>query len=321
LAVIVPFPLSCPENLADNFNPKIMKINFALLFFQTEFLPLPFVYVAVGYFGAIVGSFLNVVIHRLPNDESIVFPSSHCPKCNASIKPFDNIPIISWLILRGKCRNCKATISARYPAVEALTALLYLATLWHAGWSYALPFELVFVTAIIPLVFIDAEHQILPNKITYPFMLFAIIARVVLPLLMNEPYFDDLTNGLLQKFPTQPTWVVSLIGALIGAIAGGGFLWLVGFLWEKLRGVEAMGLGDVKMMLGFGAFLGWRLTLLAIFIGVLTGSIVGIALMVKRGDKNLQSMLPFGIFLGIGSVVALLLGKLIINWYMTNFIP
>jgi leader peptidase (prepilin peptidase)/N-methyltransferase len=177
------------------------------------------------------------------------------------------------------------------------------------------------VTAIIPLVFIDAEHQILPNKITYPFMLFAIIARVVLPLLMNEPYFDDLTNGLLQKFPTQPTWVVSLIGALIGAIAGGGFLWLVGFLWEKLRGVEAMGLGDVKMMLGFGAFLGWRLTLLAIFIGVLTGSIVGIALMVKRGDKNLQSMLPFGIFLGIGSVVALLLGKLIINWYMTNFIP
>lgn len=288
-----------------------------------DVLPTPFVYVAIGTLGAIVGSFLNVVIHRLPNEESIVFPNSRCPKCQAAIKPYHNIPIISWLILlRGKCRACKEPISARYPAVEALTALIYLATLWHAGLTYALPFELIFVTALVPLVFIDAEHQILPNKITYPFIVFAVVARIVLPLLITNHYFDDLTSlGLVQQFPTQPIWVVSLIGALLGAIAGGGFLWLVGFLWEKLRGVEAMGLGDVKMMIGFGAFLGWRLTLLSIFIGVLTGSIGGIALMVKRGDKNLQSMLPFGIFLGIGCLVSLLFGKQIIGWYVSNFIP
>jgi leader peptidase (prepilin peptidase) / N-methyltransferase len=287
-----------------------------------DILPIPLVYTAAGILGAIIGSFLNVVIYRLPNDESIAFPNSRCPRCQMAIKPYDNIPIISWLILlRGKCRACKAPISARYPAVEALTGLLYMATLWHAGFTFALPFELLFVTAMIPLVFIDAEHQILPNRITYPLIAFAIVARVSLPLLLKQPYFDDLTAGLLQQFPNQPVWLVSLFGALLGGIAGGGFLWLVGFLWEKLRGVEAMGLGDVKMMLGVGAFLGWRLTLLAIFIGVLSGSIGGIALMVKRGDKNLQSMLPFGIFLGLGSVIALMFGKIIINWYVSNFIP
>lgn len=287
-----------------------------------DLLPAPFIYAAVGILGAIIGSFLNVVIYRLPNDESIAFPNSRCPRCQTAIKPYDNIPIISWLILlRGKCRACKAPISVRYPAVETLTGLLYIATLWHAGFTFALPFELIFVTAMIPLVFIDAEHQILPNRITYPLIVFAIVARVALPLLLKEPYFDDLSAGLLQQFPVQPVWLVSLFGALLGGMAGGGFLWLVGFLWEKLRGVEAMGLGDVKMMLGVGAFLGWRLTLLAIFIGVLSGSIGGIALMVKRGDKNLQSMLPFGIFLGLGSVIALMLGKIIINWYVSNFIP
>lgn len=287
-----------------------------------DLLPAPFIYAAVGILGAIIGSFLNVVIYRLPNDESIAFPNSRCPRCQTAIKPYDNIPIISWLILlRGKCRACKAPISVRYPAVETLTGLLYIATIWHAGFTFALPFELIFVTAMIPLVFIDAEHQILPNRITYPLIVFAIAARVALPLLLKEPYFDDLSAGLLQQFPTQPVWLVSLFGALLGGIAGGGFLWLVGFLWEKLRGVEAMGLGDVKMMLGVGAFLGWRLTLLAIFIGVLSGSIGGIALMVKRGDKNLQSMLPFGIFLGLGSVIALLMGKIIISWYVSNFIP
>ena len=298
-----------------------MNFNYSLLFQADSLLPLPLAYIFVGAFGAIIGSFLNVVIHRLPNEESIVFPSSHCPKCNVQIKPYDNIPIISWLVLGGKCRACKAPISARYPAVEALTALLYLAVFWHARLTFALPFELIFVTGIVALVFIDAEHMILPDKITYPGIVFAVTARVVLPFVLGQPYFDDLNHGLLAKFPTWPIWSVSLIGALLGAIAGGGLLWLVGFLWERLRGVEAMGLGDVKMMFGVGAFLGWRLTLLTIFLASLTGSIAGIAKKLKDGELSLEGRLPFGIFLGLGSVMALLVGQQLVAWYVRNFIP
>jgi len=271
--------------------------------------------------GAVIGSFLNVVIHRLPLEESIVFPNSRCPKCQTAIKPYDNIPVISWLILGGKCRACKAPISIRYPAVEVLTGLLYVGVFYHAGLTLALPFELILITALAPLIFIDADHQILPNKITYPLFVFAIMARVVLPLVLKQPYFDDLTPGFLANFSNMPLWAVSLIGGLIGAFAGGGFLWIVGFLWERLRGIEAMGMGDVKLMLGVGAFLGWRLTLLTIFLGCLTGAVAGIAKKLKDGDLNLEGKLPFGIFLGAGTIISLLFGAQIINWYISNFIP
>ncbi|HEY0349245.1 MAG TPA: A24 family peptidase, partial [Pyrinomonadaceae bacterium] len=167
------------------------------------------------------------------------------------------------------------------------------------------------------LVFIDAEHMILPNAITYPGIVFAIITRVLVPYLAGPAHFDDLPQ-LLNAFPTLPIGLVSIIGAVIGALAGGGSLWLMGFMWEKLRGVEAMGFGDVKMMLMVGAFLGWRLTILTILIGALTGSIAGIAVMYRRG-RNMQMMLPFGIFLGIGSIVSLLFGARIIAWYASQF--
>src|SRR5262252_5339519 len=281
-------------------------------------VPLPFACAFFGLVGAAIGSFLNVVIHRVPREQSIVFPNSACPQCHAAIKPYDNIPILSYAILRGRCRNCGTGISIRYPAVEALTALLFAAVTWHVRLSFALAFDLAFVAAVLALIFIDAAHMILPNAITYPGILFALPTRVLVPYLAGPAHFDDLPQ-LLTFFPALPVWLVSLIGAAIGALAGGGSLWLMGFAWEKLRGIEAMGFGDVKMMFMVGAFLGWRLTILTILLGAFTGSIGGLMVMARRGSRNLQMMLPFGIFLGIGSIVSLLFGSRIIAWYASQF--
>jgi leader peptidase (prepilin peptidase)/N-methyltransferase len=285
---------------------------------RTFDVPLPIVCAFFGAVGAIIGSFLNVVIHRVPLEQSVVFPNSACPTCKSAIKPYDNVPVISYLILRGRCRNCGVHISARYPAVEALTAILFVAVTWHDGLSFALGFDLIFVAAMVALIFIDAEHMILPNVITYPGVLFALIARIAVPYLTGPAHFDDLPQ-LMNVFPALPVGVVSLIGAAIGALAGGGSLWLMGFMWEKLRGVEAMGFGDVKMMFMVGAFLGWRLTILTILLGAFTGSFAGILMMLRRGSRNMQMMLPFGIFLGIGSIVSLLFGSRIIAWYASMF--
>jgi leader peptidase (prepilin peptidase)/N-methyltransferase len=283
------------------------------------FIPQPFIYVVTGVMGAIIGSFLNVVIHRVPREESVVLPSSRCPSCGAVIAFYDNLPVLSYLMLGGRCRSCKLHISARYPAVEALTALLWLAVVWRHGISFALPFDLIFVTAVIALIFIDAEHMILPNVITYPGIAFALIARIAIPFLLGEPYFDDLPMLMGGILYGMPVWAASLVGALIGALVGGGSLWLMGWTWEKLRGIEAMGLGDVKMMFMVGAYLGWRLTILNIFLGVLSGSLIGIALMAWQGKRNMQMLLPFGVFLGIGAIAALLFGSGIVEWYAGQF--
>jgi len=280
----------------------------------------PFVgYIFAGVFGAIIGSFLNVVIHRVPNEESVVFPNSRCPSCGAVIAFYDNIPILSYAALGAKCRSCKEHISIRYPAVEALTAALFVAVAWHDRMSVALPFDLVFVSALLALIFIDAEHMILPNAITYPGIVFAVVARIAIPFLTRTPHFDDLPSLLNGPFEGQPIWVASLGGAVIGALLGGGSLWLMGWIWEKLRGVEAMGLGDVKMMFMVGAYLGWRLTILTIFVGVLSGSIIGVLLMARQRERNMQMLLPFGIFLGIGAIASLLFGSQIVGWYAGQF--
>ena len=282
-------------------------------------LPTAVFAIVVTAVGALIGSFLNVVIHRVPRDQSIVFPNSRCPSCGAPIKPYDNIPVISYLILRGRCRSCHSHISARYPAVEAMTAMLFFAVFLYRGFTLALPFDLIFVAAMAALVFIDAEHMILPNVITYPGLVFALAARVAIPYLAGPGYLDDF-SGLIQILPRElPIWAVSLVGAVLGALVGGGSLWLTGWLWERLRGVEAMGLGDVKMMFMVGAYLGWRLALLSIFLGVLSGSITGVAIMIKRRERNLQMLLPFGIFLGLGSTISLLVGTRLINWYLSQF--
>jgi len=276
-------------------------------------------YVIAGVFGAVIGSFLNVVIHRVPLEESIVFPNSRCPSCGAVIAFYDNIPILSYAFLRAKCRNCKEHISFRYPAVELLTAALFIGVAWHDGLSAALPFDLVFTSALFALVFIDAEHMILPNVITYPGIVFALVARVAIPLLTHTAHFDDVPSLSGGALAGMPLWVVSLAGALIGALIGGGSLWLMGWTWEKLRGIEAMGLGDVKMMFMVGAYLGWRLTILTIFVGVLSGSIIGILLMARQRERNMQMLLPFGVFLGLGAIAALLFGAPVVEWYASQF--
>src|SRR5215210_3727681 len=261
--------------------------------------------------GAVIGSFLNVVIHRVPREESIAFPASHCPSCGTAIRPYDNVPVLSWAVLRGRCRSCRSPISARYPAVELLTAVLFALTyLLHSGLTLSLPFDLAFVAAITALVFIDAEHMLLPNVITYPGAALALVARVLVPNLYGVASLGG---------EQTPAWLLSLLGAVLGALVGGGFLWLVGWLWERARGVEAMGLGDVKMMFMVGAFLGWPPTLLTIFVGVFTGSIAGVAAMLWHRDRDMQRMLPFGIFLGLGSLVSLLFGTQLVEWYVGKF--
>lgn len=292
-----------------------MHLSLTAVLPDLRLIPLPLMYVVVGVFGAIIGSFLNVVIHRLPREESIVLPASRCPECGATIAFYDNVPVMSYLLLGGRCRTCKTHISARYPAVEALTAALWVIVVWHDGLTWALPFDLVFVTAITALVFIDAEHMLLPNAITYPGIAFSLIARVALPYLMGRPHFDDLDMLLDGMLAGMPLWAASLVGAFIGALVGGGSLWLMGWTWEKLRGIEAMGLGDVKMMFMVGAYLGWRLTILNIFLGVLSGSLIGIFLMLRQGKRDMQMLLPFGVFLGIGAIAALLVGSQMIEWY------
>jgi leader peptidase (prepilin peptidase)/N-methyltransferase len=276
-------------------------------------------YVIAGVFGAVIGSFLNVVIHRVPLEESIVFPNTRCPSCGAVIAFYDNIPVLSYAFLRAKCRNCKEHISFRYPAVELLTAALFVGVAWHDGLTGALPFDLVFTSALFALVFIDAEHMILPNVITYPGIVFALIARIAIPLLTGTPHFDDVPSLSGGALAGMPMWVVSLAGALIGALIGGGSLWLMGWTWEKLRGIEAMGLGDVKMMFMVGAYLGWRLTILTIFVGVLGGSVIGILLMARQRQRNMQMLLPFGVFLGLGAIAALLFGAPLVEWYAGQF--
>lgn len=278
-------------------------------------LPPILLFAFVVILGAIIGSFLNVVIHRVPLEKSIVFPNSSCPSCGASIRPYDNVPVLSWVVLRGRCRSCRTPISARYPAVELLTAALFGMTFWlRSGLTLSLPFDLLFVAALVALIFIDAEHMILPDAITLPGVALALIARALVPNLYGVSF---LSEGALANWPD---WTLSLLGAVFGALLGGGFLWLAGWLWERARGVEAMGLGDVKMMFMVGAYLGWPLTLLTIFIGVLTGSIAGVAIiMLSRGERDAQMLLPFGIFLGLGAIISLLVGVQISDWYAAQF--
>lgn len=275
------------------------------------------IYIFVFVIGACIGSFLNVVIHRVPNEMSLL-PSSKCPKCNSGIKPWHNVPIIGWIMLGGKCASCKEPISWRYPTIEALTGLLFLIVFMKFSLTAFLPIALVFVSVMVALVFIDAEHMILPNVVTYPLLIFALLVRIIYPITFGH-VFSDTTQAPLIVMQGQPAWLVSFVGALVGALIGGGSLWLIGELWKRLRGVDAMGMGDVKMMLGVGALLGWRLSLLTIFAGALSGAVIGIIVLSRQKDKNLQTQIPFGIFLGIGSIVALLIGESLIAWYLGMF--
>jgi leader peptidase (prepilin peptidase)/N-methyltransferase len=261
-------------------------------------------------FGLIIGSFLNVVIHRLPRDESIVLPPSHCPECGYQIKPYDNIPVISYVLLRGRCRSCRTGISPIYPIVELLVGSSYLLFfLLRRGITPEFLVDVIFVSLVIPLVFIDFEHMLLPNAITYPGLIVGLISRLLVPI----PYLEQLRAA--PAFSAWPAWAVSGVGSVLGALAGGGILWLIRKAYFLSMHREGMGPGDVKMMFMVGAFLGWQLTIVTIFLAALGGSVIGLLLIALRGG-TMKTAIPFGVFLGPASLVSLAVGEKAVAWYV-----
>jgi leader peptidase (prepilin peptidase)/N-methyltransferase len=248
--------------------------------------------IVVGLFGLTVGSFLNVCIHRLPRRISIVFPPSNCPSCGTAIRWYHNIPVLGWLVLGGRCASCRAPISIRYPIVEALTALVFVVHLAVIGVEWLLLPRLVFASAMIALFAIDLEHQILPDAITLPGIVMGLLCSVLLP----------------------PGWP----SALIGVAVGGALPWAMAEVYYRIRGVEGLGFGDVKMLAMIGAWLGWPLMLVTLFAASLVGAAVGLALM-ARGHDGRSLRLPFGTFLAVAAVAAGLWGQPLVDWYAAQF--
>lgn len=275
-------------------------------------LPATAIGVFVFLFGLIIGSFLNVCILRIPTGKSIVMPASACPKCGAAIRPYDNIPVISYLILRGKCRGCKTKISPMYPLVELLTGLLFFACYYAFGLSVETLKWATFSAIMIVLVFTDLRERILPDVVNFTgFALGLVFSFFVAP---TDGSALWIANHIFQFPPPQP--VLSLADALLGAALGSGLLWLVSEAYFRLRGREGMGLGDVKMMLMAGAFLGAKRTLLTIMAGSILGSVIGIAVIVAR-RKEADYELPFGTFLGAGALLVVFFGTPVVNWYQS----
>jgi leader peptidase (prepilin peptidase)/N-methyltransferase len=248
--------------------------------------------------GAIVGSFLNVVIHRYPREESVAFPGSHCPHCNARIRWYDNLPILSFLLLRGRCRACRAPISWRYPLVELANALFYLAIYLFAGPTIAAVLLAAFVSMTIALIYIDAEIQILPDVIDLP----GVVVGVALGALHAGWFVPQLV--------ISGSWLESLLGAAAGAAI---ILTIIGLYW-LVRRVEGMGFGDAKMLAMIGAVLGWRPLLGVLMLAAVSGAIIGIPFAL-RSRQGMQLPLPFGVFLGIAALAVLFFGHDLAAWY------
>ncbi|MBF0588939.1 MAG: prepilin peptidase [Magnetococcales bacterium] len=250
--------------------------------------------VVVGIYAAVVGSFLNVCIHRIPRGEGIALEPSHCPKCDAPIKWRDNIPILGWLLLLGRCRSCKAPISWRYPLVELLSVGLALMALFRFGLTWEFAALSIFGAALLTLTMIDFEHYILPDVITYPGMVVGVALAWLLPL--GEP----LPSGE---------------SSLIGLVVGGGGLWLFAWLFEKIAKKPGMGYGDVKLFAMIGAWLGWQALPFTIFVSALIGSVVGITWIVIAGrDRTLP--IPFGPYLAMAAWLYLFWGPPVYAWYL-----
>ena len=250
-------------------------------------------------FGAVVGSFLNVCIGRIPNGESIVQPSSHCPKCKTPIRLYDNIPLISYLFLRGRCRACGERISSRYFVVELLTALLALALFDRFGFGFSFVVSLVFVAALIVIAFIDLDVRIVPDVISLPGIILGLAVSVIGYFVVSKP------SGIIP----------SPFSSFIGILAGGGFLLATAWIYEKITGVEGMGGGDIKLLAMIGAFLGWPAIPVTLFFASLVGSIVGIAYMVATGAGR-RFALPFAPFLCSGALLFIFFGENLIQFYI-----
>ena len=241
-------------------------------------------YIYALLLGLVMGSFLNVCIWRLPRHESLLTPSSHCPSCGKSIAVYDNIPVVSFLLLRGRCRSCRQPISWRYPLVELANGLAYVMLLWRYGLGWPTAVYAALFSALLVITAIDLDHQIIPDRITLPGMALGLVAAA---------------------------WVLphGFVSGLAGLLVGGGLFYLVALL---SRG--GMGGGDIKMIAMVGAFLGWKAVLLTIFLGALAGSFVGLFLILFRG-KNRKTPVPFGPFLSLGAAASLFWGPGIIEWY------
>jgi leader peptidase (prepilin peptidase)/N-methyltransferase len=246
-------------------------------------------------FGAAIGSFLNVCIWRIPEGKSIVFPASHCPKCGKSIRPYDNIPVLSWLVLRGRCRDCAAPISFRYPLVEILTAVLSLAMFWKYGLSFEYLAAFLFAAALVVITFIDFDHQIIPDVISLPGIpVFFLLAVFVMGL--------------------------GFLDSLLGLIIGGGFLYLIAVGYELLTKREGMGGGDIKLLAMIGAFLGWKSLFFVVFMSSILGALVGVVLILIKG-KDMKYAVPFGPFLSIAAVMYLFVGSELTHLVLFRSLP
>ena len=255
-------------------------------------LPPGFAEVFLLLAGLAVGSFLNVCIHRLPLKQSVVHPGSRCPSCGYELRWYDNLPVLSYLVLRGRCRSCGKGISLQYPVIEVITALIFLAHWYAFGPTALLAARLVFGCALIVLFMIDLEHQILPDVITLP----------------------GIVIGLILSFVLPPGPVMSLAGLLVG----GGLLWAIAELWYRLRHVEAMGFGDVKMLAMVGAWLGVKMVVMTFVLSSMMGGLVGVVLIASR-RADMATKVPFGTMLAVAALIASLYGGPLLAWYLSRF--
>ena len=242
----------------------------------------------ITVFGLCIGSFLNVCAYRLPLGESVVHPRSRCTSCGRRLTWFDNLPVVSWVVLGGRCRTCKNPVSWMYPAVEIVTALVFVVTYLTYGLTLLSLVRVIFGCALIVLFVTDLQHKILPNVITLPGIVIGVACSLFLP----------------------PGWVSSLIGVLVG----GGVLFAIAEVYYRVRGQEGLGMGDVKLLAMIGAFLGWKLVLLTLVFASFTGSLAG-GVLIASGRGGMKYALPFGTFLAVGAVLAATWGTPIADWY------
>ena len=268
-----------------------------------------FVAIVAGVFGSLIGSFLNVCVYRLPRDESVVRPRSRCPKCGTMVVWYDNIPVVSWLALRGRCRTCANPISIQYPIVESVVALAWFGAFWLLGLTAEALSAALFITLLIGILLTDAQHFISPDEMS----------------------LGGLGLGLVLAFFTPIGWKAALIGAAAGfsllwVVKAGGDLalkkgWIGGQEITDTLGeaepVTAMGGGDLKMMAMVGAFLGWRGVLLTVFLGALTGTLIYLPFLFRKT----KPLVPFGIYLALGAFVTLVAGHRLTEWYARTLIP
>ena len=244
--------------------------------------------VGVGVIGLLIGSFLNVCIYRLPKGETILWGRSHCQGCGRQIRAWENIPVLSWLLLRGRCSGCRASIAIQYPVVELMTGLIFAGLAWQFGPTLLLLSRLIFAAAMVVLFTVDLNERILPDAITLPGIAVGLGFSLFLP-----PGIRD---------------------AIIGAVACSLVLWGVGEAMTRILGKDALGFGDVKMMAMMGAFLGWQLTIVALFLASVLGSIGGVTLVAVTGNRGY--LIPLGSFLAIGALAAVAVGEPLIGWYV-----